>query len=44
MNASFYYGNTYFVPTGTKLLVLIRKLLCIFLIQVKKVSFISFNC
>ncbi len=44
MNSSFYYGNTYFTPKRTKLLVLIRKLLCVILLQLIEVSFFSFIC
>jgi hypothetical protein len=44
MNSSFYYGNNYFVPIRTKLLVLVRKLLSVFLLQLIKVSFIFFKC
>jgi hypothetical protein len=39
MNSSFYYGNTYISPKRTKLLVLIRKLLCVILLQLIEVSF-----
>jgi hypothetical protein len=44
MNSSYYNGNTYFIPIRTKLLVLIRKLLSAFLLQLINVSFISFKC
>jgi hypothetical protein len=44
MNSSFYYGNTYFVPIRTKLLVLNHKLLSAFLLQLINVSFISIKC